>query len=136
MPVNMDAWIFQLSHEFGPKSFMNSSFTLNRTELSVMKRLWFSAFGYADIILKAGKVWSSVYYPTLLWPNANLSYTIQPESYSLMNAMEFANDQYASIDFTYFGNGVLFNHIPLLKKLKIREAFTFKGLMGGLSDKK
>lgn len=135
MPVNMDAWIFQLSHEFGPKSFMNSSFTLNRTELSVMKRLWFSAFGYADIILKAGKVWSSVYYPTLLWPNANLSYTIQPESYSLMNAMEFANDQYASIDFTYFGNGVLFNHIPLLKKLKIREAFTFKGLMGGLSDK-
>lgn len=135
MPVNMDAWIFQLSHEFGPKSFMNSSFTLNRTELSVMKRLWFSAFGYADIILKAGKVWSSVYYPALLWPNANLSYTIQPESYSLMNAMEFANDQYASIDFTYFGNGVLFNHIPLLKKLKIREAFTFKGLMGGLSDK-
>ena len=70
-----------------------------------------------------------------MWPNANLSYTIQPESYSLMNAMEFANDQYAAIDFTYFGNGILFNRIPLIKKLKIREAITFKGLMGGLSDK-
>lgn len=134
-PVNMDAWIFQITHEYGPKRFLGSSFTLNRTELSVQKRLWLSAFGYMDIILKAGKVWDSVYYPMLMWPNANLSYTIQPESYSLMNAMEFANDQYAALDFTYFGNGVLFNRIPFLKKLKLREAVTFKGLMGGLSAK-
>lgn len=135
LPVNMDAWIFQFTHEFGPKRMWGSSFTLNRSELSIQKRLWLSAFGYTDIILKAGKIWSKVYYPALMWPNANLSYTIQPESYSLMNAMEFANDQYAAIDFTYFGNGILFNRIPLIKKLKIREAITFKGLMGGLSDK-
>ena len=135
LPVNMDAWIFQLTHEYGPKGFLGSAFTLNRTEVSLQKRLWLSAFGYMDIILKAGKVWDSVYYPMLMWPNANLSYTIQPESYSLMNAMEFANDQYAAIDFTYFGNGILFNRIPLMKKLKLREVFTFKGLMGGLSDK-
>lgn len=135
LPINLDAWILQFTHEFGPKGMLGASFTLNRSELSIQKRLWLSAFGYTDIILKAGKVWSSVPYPALMWPNANLSYTIQPESYSLMNAMEFANDQYASIDFTYFGNGILFNRIPLLKKLKIREAVTFKGLIGGLSDR-
>lgn len=135
IPVNMDAWIFQFTHEFGPGGLWGASFTLNRSELSIRKRLWFSAFGYTDIILKAGKIWSQVYYPALMWPNANLSYTIQPESYSLMNAMEFANDRYASLDFTYFGNGILFNRLPLIKKLKIREAFTFKGLIGGLSDR-
>lgn len=135
LPVNLDAWVLQFTHEFGPKGMFGSSFTLNRSEISVQKRLWLSAFGYTDIILKAGKIWSKVYYPALMWPNANLSYTIQPESYSLMNAMEFANDQYASIDFTYFGNGILFNHIPLVNKLKIREAITFKGLVGGLSDR-
>ncbi len=134
-PVNMDAWIFQFTHEFGPKGFAGSAFCLNRSELSIQKRLWLSAFGYTDIILRAGKIWSKVYYPALMWPNANLSYTIQPESYSLMNAMEFANDRYASIDFTYFGNGILFNHIPLINKLKIREAFTFKGLIGGLDKR-
>ena len=85
--------------------------------------------------MKAGMVWSSVYYPALMWPNANLSYTIQPESYSLMDAMEFANDKYLSLDMTYYGNGVLFNHIPLINKLKLREVVTFKGLMGGLSDR-
>ncbi len=135
LPLNMDAWVLQLSHEYGPKGMLGADFTLNRTELSVRKRLWLSAFGYTDIVLKMGKVWSSVYYPALMWPNANLSYTIQPESYSLMNPMEFANDQYAALDFTYFGNGILFNRVPLLKKLKIREAVTFKGLIGSLSDK-
>ena len=133
--VNMDPWIIQLTHQYGPKGLFGAAFTTNQTELSVQKRFWFSAFGYIDIIAKAGAAWSSVYFPALLWPNANLSYTIQPESYSLMDPMEFANDRYASIDFTYFGNGVLFNRIPLIKKLKIREAITFKGLIGSLSDK-
>ena len=68
-------------------------------------------------------------------PNANLSYTIQPESYSLMNAMEFMNDEYFSWDVTYFLNGWLFNRIPLLKKLKWREIVSCRGLYGHLSDK-
>ena len=133
--INMDPWVFQLTQQFGPKGFLGSSYTTNITEFSMQKRFWFSAFGYLDLIAKVGKVWSAVYFPSLLWPNANLSYTIQPESYSLLDPMEFANDAYASIDFTYFGNGVLFNRIPGVNKLKLREAITFKGLMGTLSDR-
>lgn len=134
-PVNMDGIILQLTHEFGPRDVLGSSYTLNRTEVSMQKRWWFSSFGYTDIILKAGKIWSTVQFTSLLWPNSNLSYTIQPESYSLMNPMEFANDQYASVDLTYWGAGVLFNRIPFLKKLKMREVATFKGLVGDLSKR-
>ena len=58
-----------------------------------------------------------------------LLYTsIQPESYSLMTAMEFMNDEYASWDVTYYLNGWLFNRIPLLKKLKWREAVSYTHL--------
>ncbi len=135
VPVNLDAPVFVLSHEFGPKCFPGADFTLSKTELSVQKRFWFSAFGYTDIILKGGIIWSQVQYPELLWPNANLSYTIQPESYSLMNPMEFAIDRYASWDVTYWGNGVLFNRIPGIKKAKLREVVSFKGLFGDLSNK-
>lgn len=67
--------------------------------------------------------------------NANLSYTIQPESYTLMNAMEFANDQYLSWDLTYWGNGILFNRIPIVKYLRLREVVSFRGLYGKLSDR-
>ena len=134
IPINFDAPIFTLTHTYAPKGFMGSMFTVNKTELSVQKRFWFSAFGYTDIILKAGKVWSEVSYPNLLLPNANLSYTIQPESSPLMNAREFANDQYLSWEFTYWANGAILNRIPLIKYLKLREAFSFRGLYGKLKD--
>ena len=45
IPINIDAPIFQLTHEYGPKGMFGSKFTLNRTEFSVQKRFWFSAFG-------------------------------------------------------------------------------------------
>ena len=134
-PVNMDAWIFQLTQEFCPKQFLKSAYTLNKTEFSMQKRFWFSAFGYLDCIAKGGKIWSSVYFPALFWQNANLSYTIQPESFSLLDPMEFASDSYVSLDMTYFGNGVLFNYIPGINRLNLREAITFKGFKGWLSDK-
>lgn len=135
IPINLDAPVFTLTLTYAPKGLMNSLTTINKTEFSVQKRFWFSAFGYTDIILKAGKIWSEVNYPNLLIPNANLSYTIQPESYTLMNALEFANDQYLSWDLTYWANGAIFNRIPMLKYLKLREVFSFRGLYGKLSDK-
>lgn len=134
-PVNLDAPVFTLTHRLAIKNFLNSSFTLNTTEASISKRFWFSAFGYIDAILKGGKIWSTVQYPELLWQNANLSYTIQPESYSLLNPMEFALDYYGSLDLTYWMNGLIFNRIPLLKKIKCREVIGYKMLMGGLTSK-
>lgn len=133
LPVNMDTWIFRLTHEWGPKGLLGADFTTNKTEFSVQKRFWFSAFGYLDLLVKGGKVWSKVQYPALSWPNANLSYTIQPESYSLMNPMEFANDTYAAWDVTYWLNGLIFNRIPFVNALKLREVVNFKGLWGHLS---
>ena len=134
-PVSLDAPVFTLSHTIAGKGILGSDYTYNHTEAGIQKRFWFSAFGYTDIILKAGKVWDKVPFPLLIMPNANLSYTIQPESYSLMNAMEFMNDEYFSWDVTYFLNGWLFNRIPLLKKLKWREVVSCRGLYGHLSDK-
>ena len=61
-----------------------------------------SAWGYLDLIGKGGHVWCrNTPYFQLFIPNANLTYTIQPESYALINAMEFITDSYASIVATY-----------------------------------
>ncbi|MBD5236783.1 MAG: carboxypeptidase-like regulatory domain-containing protein [Bacteroidales bacterium] len=134
-PVNLDAPIFTLSHEYGPKNLFGADFVMNRSEFSFMKRFWFSAFGYTNVLLKAGKIWSQVPYAALFWQNSNLSYTIQPESFALLNPMEFAMDQYISWDMEYFMNGAIFNRIPLIKKLKLREVLSFKGFLGSLTDK-
>ena len=135
LPVNMDAPIFSISHEYGPKRLFGADFVMNKTEASFMKRFWFSAFGYANVLIKGGKIWSQVPFPSLLWQNSNLSYTIQRESFALLNPMEFAMDQYASWDLEYFVNGALFNRIPLIKKAKLREIVSFKGFFGGLTKR-
>lgn len=135
IPINMDAPIITLNQTYMPKGFMGSLHEVNKTELGLQKRFWFSAFGYADVIVKGEKVWSKVAYPDLLMPNVNLSYTIQPESYTLMKPMEFINDQALSWDLTYWGNGILMNRLPLIKKLRLREVLTLRGIWGSLSDK-
>lgn len=135
LPVNMDAPVINLNFEYGPKGFLGSDFTLCKAELSAMKRLWIPAAGYVDLMAKGGIIWSSVPYTSLLWQNANLSYTIQPESFSLMNPMEFVMDKYVGWDMTYWLNGTLFNRIPGFKRLKLREVLGFKGVWGDLSPK-
>jgi hypothetical protein len=49
-----------------------------------------------------------------------------------MNPMEFVTDTYASWEATYYMNGLLFNRIPLIKKLGWREVVDFKGFYGSL----
>ncbi len=135
IPINMDAPIITLSQTYMPRGFMGSLYEVNKTVLGLQKRFWFSAFGYADVILRGEKVWSRVAYPDLVMPNVNLSYTIQPESYALMKPMEFIGDQALSWDLTYWGNGVLMNRLPLIKRLRLREVLTLRGIWGSLSDK-
>lgn len=135
IPITFDALILNFKHTMARKGFLGSDYNYHRTEVGIQKRFWFSAFGCLDAIVKAGKVWSEVPYPLLILPNANMSYTIQPETYTNMNPLEFINDEYASWDLTYYLNGNLLNRLPLIKKLRWREVFCFRGLWGNLTDK-
>ncbi len=135
IPITFDAVIVNLNHVMAVKNVLGSDYSYQRTDIGFQKRFWLSAFGYVDIIAKAGKVWTKDPWPLLIIPNANLTYTIQPESYTNMNALEFINDEYLSWDVTYYMNGNLLNRLPLIKKLKWREVFCFRGLYGHLTDK-
>ena len=135
IPINMDAPVVTLTHTYMPRGFMGSLHEVNKTELGLRQRFWFSAFGYADVIVRGEKVWSQVAYPDLLMPNANLSYTIQPESFALIKPLELMGDQALSWDLTYWGNGILMNRLPLVKRLRLREVLSLRGIWGSLSDK-
>ncbi len=135
LPVNLDAPVFLLRHTLALRGVLGSKFPINKTEISVQKRFWMSAFGYLDTMVGAGHVWSRSPYLYLLIPNANLSYTIQPESFALLNPMEFVNDSQANWELTYWANGALLNMVPYLKRLKLREVVSFRGVWGHLSNR-
>lgn len=134
--INQDAPIITLSHRFASSKLPATHWGVNRTELKLEKRFWLSAWGYIDLMGKGGHVWSKhTPYTQIFIPNANLSYTIQDGSFSLMNPAEFITDTYAQGEISYWANGAIFNYIPLLKKLKLREVFNYKMYWGKLSHK-
>ena len=135
MAVNRNASVFSLSHTVGFKGILGGDYDYHITEASFYKRFWLSSWGRVNATLKGGVVWDKVPFPLLSFPATNNSYVIQTNFFHMMNSMEFLNDRYASLDVTAELNGVLFNRIPLLRRLNWREVFGVNLLYGGLSDK-
>lgn len=135
-PMNLDAPVFTVSHQMGLKGFLGGEYRYNETEVGFFKRLWMPmSWGKLDTWIKAGAQWNKVPYPLLIVPAANLSYISEYETFNLINNMEFLNDRYVSLDCALDLNGKIFNRIPLLKRLKWREALGVKVLWGKLTDK-
>ena len=133
--ITRNAPVFSLSHTQAIKGVLGSTYTNSHTELSFQKRFWLSQFGNVNAIFRAGKVWSASPFPLLIIPNANLSYIVQYDTYSNMNALEFINDQYVSWDLNYNMSGFVLNRIPWIQNLKLREVLSFRGFYGSLEKK-
>jgi hypothetical protein len=134
-PMTLDAPVITLTHTMARKGVLGSDHNYNKTEIGLRKRFWLSPFGFIDIYGQAGQVWDRVPYPLLIIPNANLSYSIEAETFPLMDPMEFINDRFVSWETTYCLNGWVFNRLPLIKELQLREVVSFRGWYGDLSDK-
>lgn len=119
----------------GGSGIINNDFDYLRLQLNISKRYYVSIAGYTDVTFEAGKIFGKVAYPILFIHNANQTYSYQKNSYNLMNFLEFVSDQYVALNVNHSFNGFIFNKIPLLKKLKLRELVTCKILYGSLSDR-
>ena len=132
--INLDAPVFSLSHTVGFDGAFGGDYRYNYTEAHIFKRFWLSSWGKLDVDLKGGIQWNIVPYPLLIHPASNPSYIIQKETFSCINTMEFLNDRYASLMMSWDLNGKLFNRLPLIKKLYLREYIGFRLLWGTLTD--
>lgn len=133
-PINLDKPVVALTQTFAPKNLARNFGAVNSTQAYFRKRFWFSAFGYLDMLAKGGHIWSHrTPFNHLFIANTNLSYTVQPESFSLTAPLEFVADSYINLDLTYWANGAILNYIPGVKKLKLREVFSVQGFYGNLS---
>lgn len=133
--VNKDAPEFTLNHIMGFKGVLGGQYNYHLTQIGTYKRFWLDSYGQLDLMLEAGVQWCKVPYPLLTLPPANLSYIIQTGTFGLINNMEFLNDRYAICMCTWDLNGKLFNRIPLLNRLRLRELLSVRTLWGDLTRK-
>lgn len=124
--------ILQLKIAGGTKTLFND-YDYLRLQFNISRRYYVSIFGYTDISLEAGKIFGQVPYPLLFMQRANQTFAYQKNSYNLMNFLEFVSDRYGSVNIDHSFNGFIFNKIPLLKKIKLREIVTCKIVYGRLS---
>jgi hypothetical protein len=124
--------IFSLQYMAGFKGVLGSNYTYQDVTLSIFKRFYLSALGYTDVTLSGVYVGGKLPFPLLGILPANQTYIYQPDSYNLMNFLEFVSDHYVGVDVEHHFNGFIFNKVPLLKRLKWREILTAKVLYGGV----
>jgi hypothetical protein len=124
--------ILSLDYHEGFKHFFGGGYNYQNLRLRVDKRFYLSQLGFADVTTEGGYLFGQLPFPLLFIHQANQTYTYDRYSFNLMNFLEFVSDHYASVKVDYCMNGFLLNKFPLLKKLKLREYFSFKALYGGL----
>lgn len=127
--------VIRLTQTVGPKGLFGARHWTNKTEAGIEQRFWLSAWGYIDATLTGGHVWSKSDFFSLSSPEANISFFFNKKNFMLMKPLEFINDTYATFHLEYQARGALFNYIPLLKRLKLREVLGFHSIWGHLSKK-
>ena len=91
--------------------------------------------GTLDYVLHAGGIIGSVPYPLLHHFEGNQGYAYDPYRFTLMNNFMFAADKWIALHAEWNGQGILFNLIPGVRRLRLRELVTFKLAWGTYSLK-
>jgi len=124
--------IFTLRYQEGIKGLFKGDYNYQSVTANITKRFYESQLGFTDVSAEGGYIFNKLPFPLLDIHHANQSYALQLQSYNMMNFLEFVSDHYASLNVDHHFNGVIFNKVPLLQKLKLREVVSFKSLWGGL----
>ncbi len=124
--------ILDFSWTTGVQGLFRGQYNFQNLDFNVYKRFYESWLGYTDVTADFGYIIGKVPFPLLDVHHANQTYAYQLQSYNLMNFLEFVSDHYATAYIDHYFNGLIFNKIPFLKKLKWREVIEAKILYGGL----
>ena len=134
-PIDKDRPEFTVRHASCFNGILGGQYTSNQTEVSIFKRQWLGSWGRIDLYASASMQWNKVPFPLLITPPTCISYVEQEGTLNMLRNMEFFMDRRIFWSVAWNMNGKIFNRIPLLKKLKLREYVAFRGVWGSLTDK-
>ncbi|PQJ09704.1 hypothetical protein CJD36_017385 [Flavipsychrobacter stenotrophus] len=117
----------------GMKGVLNSAYEYKKMRFSVSESINIPPLGHLYYNLFAGKYFGKLPYSLLEIHPGNEYYYYNKYAFQMMNNYEFLSDEYCGFNIEHNIGGGVFNRIPLLKKLKWRQFWTAKGVVGTLS---
>lgn len=126
--------VFNLQYNKGLKGIWTGDYNYDALRFSVSKRFFMNQLGFGDATVSTGKIWGTLPYPLLEIPNIEDATDRHTISYERTSTMEFVADEFVKFSYDHHFNGFIFNKVPLINRLKLRESFGVKMFYGKLSD--
>lgn len=127
--------VITLNYTWGIKKLFAGDFNYHKATISISNRFRMAILGYSQVMIKAGKVFSEIPYTLLEIPRGNETFIFANNIFNKMNYFEFVSDQYVQAFWQHHFNGLLFNRIPLIKRLNFREVIGGNIVYGTLSKR-
>ncbi len=126
--------VFNLEVTAGMKGVLQSAYSYQKLRFSISESISIPPIGHLYYNLFAGKYFGTIPYALLEIHPGNEYYYYNKFAFQMMNNYEFLSDQYCGFNIEHNIGGGIFNRIPLLKKMKWRQFWTAKGVVGSLSE--
>ena len=120
---------------FGIKDLFNSDYEYQKLEFQMSHKARLGFFGALHYDLQAGHIFGKAAYPFMKVHPGNQSYWLQTEAFNNMAFFEFVSDSYISVMAEHHWNGLFFDRIPGIRKLKWRMVTAARAVTGNFSDR-
>jgi hypothetical protein len=126
--------IYELRISQGLDGLLGGSYNYTKLHAGVSQKLRIPNFGVLTYNAYAGKVYGdSLPFMLLELHPGNEVYVYNKNGFNLMNRFEYYSDTYAGFQIEHNIEKKIINHIPLLRKTKIRQFWTLKGVWGNMN---
>jgi hypothetical protein len=127
--------IFSLQGIFGVKGLLGGFYNYQRLEFQMEHNRQIGVLGRIRYGGNAGYIFGAAAYPFLKVHEGNQSYWLLTTAFNKLNFFEFVSDKYVGGFIENHWEGLFFDRIPLIKKLKWRLVTTGRITYGSISNR-
>lgn len=119
----------------GIKGILGSDYEYQKLELKISHSPKLGVFGKLYYEIYGGIYFGEAAYPFLKTHEGSQTYWFQTLAHNRMNYFEFISDRYVGASAEHHFNGLFFDRVPLVRKLKWRLVASAKSVWGEMSEK-
>lgn len=119
----------------GVKDFLGGDYDYQKLDLFIEHKISIGLLGRIRYGANIGTIFGKTAYPFLKVHEGNQSFWLMDNAFNTMNFFEFISDNYITGLIENHWDGLFFDRIPLIKKMKLRLVTTAKIVYGTMSKR-
>ncbi len=109
---------------------LGSQYNYTRCTLEGFDEIRLGWWGRLEWLALAGKYFGTAPFPLMEVVPTSGTIFMTEEAFNMLRLFEWVTDEWVSANVEWHGEGILFNHLPLLRRLELREVLGAKGIIG------